>query len=179
MNIHPLFVHFPIGLLVTYSILELIALISPAARRQSWLFSVKAFLLFVGVGFAFVALVTGGMAEELVAGANPRSFIIEVHEPFAVGATFTYLVLALAYLVRIFDQMGWGARIAGTNAFFVRMWNIKKILAHAVLDTWLAPLLALFALCLIIVTGSLGAALVYGPNIDPFVSFIYHLFWKS
>ncbi len=177
MNIHPLFVHFPIGLLVAYSILEIGGYVMPALRRQAWAFSTKAFLLFAGVIAAFVALATGGMAEDLIRGTNPRAFIIEVHSPFAAATTIVYLVLAAAYLVRLFDQKGWGDRIVGENAFFLRVWDIKKAVARVVLDTWLLPVLAFLALALITITGALGAAIVYGPDIDPFVSFVYHLFW--
>jgi len=41
----------------------------------------------------------------------------------------------------------------------------------------LIPLLALLGLVLIIITGGLGAAIVYGPNVDPFVNFIYSIFF--
>ncbi|MFA6414959.1 MAG: DUF2231 domain-containing protein [Candidatus Paceibacterota bacterium] len=178
MNIHPLFVHFPIGLLVVYSVLEIGAYLSPTLRRQSWLFSVKAFLLFAGALAAFAALITGGMAEELVEGSG-RAYILEVHSPVAGATTLLYLVLAAAYIVRIFDEKGWSARIVGSNSFLIRVLNVKRYLAHLVLDTRVLPVLALLALVGMTVTGALGAAIVYGPGADPFVSFIYHLFWAQ
>ena len=115
MNIHPLFVHFPIGLLAVYSFLELGTYAFPIVRRQAWAFPVKAFLLFAGVLAAFAALGTGGMAEELVEGLVPNDFILEVHAPFAAAKTLVYLVLAVAYLARICDQKGWSDRIFGAN----------------------------------------------------------------
>ena len=39
--------------------------------------------------------------------------------------------------------------------------------------------MALLALVGMTVTGALGAAIVYGPTADPFVTFIYHLFWAQ
>lgn len=176
MNIHPLFVHFPIGLLAVYSLLELGAYAFPVVRRQAWAFPVKAFLLFTGVLAAFAALGTGGMAEELIEGLVPNDFILEVHEPFAAATTLVYLVLAAAYLTRICDQKGWSDRIFGTNPFLLRVLSFRRYLTHLVLDTWLLPLLALVGMT---VTGALGAAIVYGPNADPLVSFIYHLFWAQ
>jgi hypothetical protein len=179
MNIHPLFVHFPIGLLVTYSVLEIGAYLFPSLRRHTWIFPVKTFLLFVGVLAALATLVTGSMAKGSFDATDPQYPIIGVHAPFATATTILYLVLAAAYLIRVFDREGWGNRIVGTNGFFVRLWSFKRYVAHLVLDTWLLPILALLALIGITVTGALGAAIVYGPTTDPFVSFIYHLFWAQ
>lgn len=177
MNIHPLFVHFPIGLLVVYSILELGGYFLSALRRNMWAFPVKAFLLFAGVLSAFAALITGGIAEEIIEETGSFSSIVEVHSSFAVATTVLYLVLAAAYLNRVFDRNRWFDRIVVMNRFFAWGWNKKKYLAHLILDTWLLPVLALLALITITITGALGAAIVYGPSADPFVSFIYHLFW--
>lgn len=178
MNIHPIFVHFPIGLLGVYSVLELFAYAWPTLRRQSWLFPVNAFLLLAGVLSAFVALFTGGMAEDLVEGAS-RAYILELHAPIAGATTLLYVILAASYTVRIFQMKGWGNQLFGSSAFFGPILRLKEYLAHLVLDTWLLPLLALLALIGMTVTGALGAAIVYGPDIDPVVSFIYHLFWAQ
>jgi uncharacterized membrane protein len=179
MNIHPLFVHFPIGLLVVYSVFELGAYVWPTLRRQSWLFPVKAFLLLVGALGAFVALFTGGVAEDIIRHTSAYAYVIKIHSTFAAVTTIFYLILAAAYLVRIFDRNGWGNRMVGMSNPFMRIWSFKKYVAHLILDTWLLPVLALLALIGMIITGALGAAIVYGPNADPFVTFIYHLFWAQ
>jgi len=179
MNIHPLFVHFPIGLLAVYSFLELGTYAFPIVRRQAWAFPVKAFLLFTGVLAAFVALGTGDMAEELVEGLIPNDFILEVHVPFAAATTLVYLVLAVAYLTRICDQRGWSDRIFGTNPFLLRVLGLRRYATRLVLDTWLLPVLALVALIGMTITGALGAAIVYGPDADPIVSLVYHFFWAQ
>lgn len=179
MNIHPFFVHFPIALLVVYSLLEIGSYFWPALRRQTWLFGVKTFTLFAGVLAAFVALATGGIAEDLIKDVNPRFFIIEVHNPVATATTILALILAAAYTVRIFEIRGWGNQLFGLNRFLAPILRLKERLAHVVLDTGLLPMLALLVLVGIAVTGALGAALVYGPDIDPVVSFVYHLFWAQ
>lgn len=178
MNIHPLFVHFPIGLLVAYSALEISTYIWPSIRRLAWLFPVKAFLLFVGVLGAFAALITGSIAAELVEGSS-FDFVVEVHATFAAATTALYVVIAAAYLNRVFDRNGWFDRIASSNAFLAWGWNAKKYVAHLIMDTWFLPLIAFLAVISMIVTGALGASIVYGPNTDPIVSFIYHLFWAQ
>jgi len=179
MNIHPLFVHFPIGLLAVYSLLELGSYFLPNLRRQSWVFSVKAFLLFTGVLAAFVALITGGMAEEIVEGVASNDFILEVHAPFAAITTALYVVLAAAYLNRVFAINGWLDGFVGTNPFLMRLRSVKRYLTYIILDTWFLPSLALVALLGMTITGALGAAIVYGPDVDPLVSFIYRLFWPN
>ena len=176
MNIHPLIVHFPIALLVAYSVLEISGYVWPASRRVAWVFPVKAFTLFVGTLAAFVALVTGEIAEELIEG-SALGYILEVHSLVAGVTTILYVILAAAYLNRVFDKNGWFDRIASSNAFLAWGWRAKKYIAHLILDTWFLPVVALLALIGITVTGALGAAMVYGPNADPFVSFVYHLFW--
>ncbi|MBU6214498.1 hypothetical protein KGM48_01495 [Patescibacteria group bacterium] len=175
MNIHPLFVHFPIALLVVYSLLEA----APGLRRTAWAATAKEFILFAGCIGAFFALLTGGMAEDLIRATNPRAYILEVHSLAAGITTVVYLLLAAAYLVRIFDYRGWGDRITGRSRFLRAIWNFKKRVARLIRDTWVAPALALLGLAGMIITGALGAAIVYGPEIDPVVSFIYRLFWAQ
>ena len=182
MNIHPLFVHFPIALFAAYSIVEVLAYFWPALRRQSWVAPVKPFLLFTGALAAIVALITGGMAGELVEQRQlPTGYllILKTHAPFAVATTLLYLALTAAYLVRVFDAKGWGARIAKKNKVFTWSWNLKKKIAHAILDTWVLPVIAFFALVGVVITGTLGAALVYGPYFDPFIYYVCRIFWPS
>ena len=38
-------------------------------------------------------------------------------------------------------------------------------------------LIALVGIVVITITGALGGAIVYGPEVDPIVSVIYHLFF--
>lgn len=177
MNIHPLFVHFPIGLLAVYSLLELSSWAFPVIRRQTWVFPVKTFLLFSGIFTAFIALVTGGIAEELVEGVIPNEFVLEMHAPFAAATTALYIILGAAYLNRVFAMNGWFDGFVGTSPFLLRLRDFKRYLAHLVLDTWFLPFLAFVALVGMTITGALGAAIVYGPEADPLVSLIYHFFW--
>lgn len=39
---------------------------------------------------------------------------------------------------------------------------------------WLMFVAALIGLWMVSITGALGGAIAYGPNIDPFVSIVYH-----
>lgn len=159
-----------------YSLLEVGAYCLPALRRQVWVFPVKSFLLFVGVLAAFAALISGGIAQDIARQSTPRLPILKIHSSFAGATTLLYIILAAAYTVRVFDVKGWGNRIVGNHSLLVRIWNIKKYLAYRILDSWPLPLIAFFALAGLFFAGALGAAMVYGPDADPFVSFIYRLF---
>jgi len=46
---------------------------------------------------------------------------------------------------------------------------------NATIESPLLAIPALIGLAAIVVTGALGAAIVYGPDIDPFVKIIYSL----
>lgn len=176
MNIHPLFVHFPIGMLVMYGLMELV----PArfVTRFAWWDGAKQFLLSAGFIAVIPTLITGDMASDLIRGLVPQQ-VIERHEMMAGLTTIIFAILASAYLVRLFMRTGWGDRMSawlwgGKLAF---MWRLKQRVAGLILDTPVRPLLALMGLVAITLTGGLGAAIVYGPNIDPAVTFIYSLFF--
>lgn len=167
MNIHPLFVHFPIGLLVLYAILELLPL-AQWYPQAPWT-AIKTVLSLTGAMGAVVAVGTGDIAKE-VWGDTGAHDLIEVHEKFGVMTTFIFGVLAYSYVVRwvsanhkIFE---------GKLHSFAFLGSIADIIARR----WIMILLALGGLIAITITGGLGAAIVYGPYADPVVTIIYSLF---
>ncbi len=91
MNIHPAFVHFPIALLMLYSVIEVL----PMARIWNVLpwDQIRRFLLYVGALSAAVTAVTGGMAADLF-GETPA---VEAHESAALT------LVALAILLSVLD----------------------------------------------------------------------------
>ncbi len=124
MNIHPLFVHFPIALLTLYALFEIFIPIKIRAFKllkkentvfYKWLIdpvwnSIKAFLVIAGTLIAFPTLQTGELAEEVFrdAATSPELFhqsqvaqLIEVHSTFANITVGIFAVLAVAYIVRI------------------------------------------------------------------------------
>lgn len=176
MNIHPLFVHFPIGMLVVYGLMELV----PArwSKYFAWWSGAKQFLLAAGLVAAVPTLITGDMASDMIKGLVPQQ-LIERHEMMAGITLAVYLILGAAYLVRLFARTGWGDRMSSWlwNGKLAFMWRLKQRVAGWILETPARPVLALLGLVSITITGGLGAAIVYGPNIDPVVTYIYHLFF--
>ncbi|MCA9367330.1 hypothetical protein KC887_03670 [Candidatus Kaiserbacteria bacterium] len=166
MNIHPLFVHFPIALLVMYSLLEIFRL--HVITRQPQYFGIKAFLLLTGSVMAVLTAMTGDMAEEIVTKTQPAlKDVIETHAMFAGMTVAIFGILAAAYLLEILHNRHICTRLVSNK--------LVRKLVRLVLR--LSPLLAILGLVMITITGGLGASIVYGPDVDPFVTFIYGLFF--
>jgi len=171
MNIHPIFLHFPIALFIIYSILEFLPM-SRVHFKLDWR-QVKIGLLVLGVLSAFVALATGGMAEELL--TDPEKLkIVEVHAGFAGASTVIFSILAFFYMVGWADETYGGIK---RPHYLAVIWRIFEKLKRIIIDTKLRYVLVFAGFITIFIAGSLGGAMVYGPDADPFVSIIYHLFF--
>ena len=149
-DLHPLFVHLPIGLLSVYSLLELVSL-WPRVRKINFN-STKLFLLVVGVFGALFALFTGSLAEDKFRGSE-LARVVEVHSFFAGLTTGLYALLAVLYLA---------ARFRPDNFFYLQTWAVR-ILSYK----YLISLIALAAFICLSITGGLGGIMVYGPDADP------------
>ncbi len=171
LNIHPIFVHFPIALLTVYALVELVR--TKTALRSTSIKVLKGFLVTTGTIGAFVAMQTGELAEKTIGGAPSQ--LIETHSLFANMTFYVFLVLALIYLLELMDILPIGQKIRQTK---MRA-GFEKILGYAqkIIHTPFMPTFALIGLILVTITGALGGAIVYGADIDPVVHFIYSLFF--
>ena len=68
---------------------------------------------------------------------------------------------------RIADRVS-GGSVAG-------IWETLGKIESLVLESFIVALAALAGLIAISITGALGGAIVYGPDVDPVVSLVYHL----
>ncbi len=171
MNIHPIFVHFPIALLTIYAVAELIRF--EKIKSLTYWFYVKAILVIVGVLSSFLALSTGEQAEHL----QPETLepLIETHATFANISTWIFVFLAAIYLVSWVNKSTLNNYLLSSK--FAKIWNIKVNIANKVINSYLTIILAFVGLISITITGALGGAIVYGPDVDPIVSFVYKLFF--
>jgi uncharacterized membrane protein len=176
MDFHPIIVHFPVALLTLYAILEIFNL--KILTRQTFYAPLKGVLVMLGTLGAMVALQTGEEAAEFQIGpltGGPFVNLIQAHAFWATLTTWIFSLLAIAYL------LGWlKEKLLLIKGFGI----LKKLIAlilglqKLILQTPLKYLLALLGLISITITGALGGALVYGPNVDPLVKIIYRLLVK-
>lgn len=185
MNIHPLFVHFPIALLMVYAVMEaggpILFRVLKAVKKEGTELAqfvagelyknIKAFLVIVGVAFGYTTLQTGEMAEHAMqsSSGDPEMFaatnagqLVELHSTFATASIWLFTVLAVAYLFRL--------------SWFTKYGPLKKF-SNIILNPWIASILAIAGITLLTITGALGGAISHGQDVDPVVKFVYSWFF--
>jgi uncharacterized membrane protein len=94
LNIHPLFVHFPIGLWIGALIFEIIAV---ARKSDDW-HRTAARLLYLGTIAAGIAILTGLNAEKSVP-PGPAMTVVGIHETLMMVTSSLALALCLFALI--------------------------------------------------------------------------------
>jgi uncharacterized membrane protein len=95
--IHPMVVHFPIALLITSVVFDLLA---TRWRRESFQ-EAGFYTLLAGLLGAVVAVVTGAMAEEVAEGNGIPESVLEIHEALGYATLLFFIgLLALRLLMR-------------------------------------------------------------------------------
>lgn len=172
MNLHPMFVHFPVALFTLYAVSELLRF-KKLLRSQTW-FLIKATMLWIGFLGSLGAYFTG-QAQEIVAG-NP---LIELHGQWALATAWLFGTLAVIYALIALEHYynAQICRLIGPRGeqIFVRLTK----LARAIHGSLLTPLLALIGLVSITITGALGGSIVYGPDVDPVAQLVHRFFFPS
>lgn len=174
MNFHPLFVHFPIALLSFYAICELIRF-QKVTERPFW-FYLKASFVTAGIVTAEFAAGTGELVQNMFADTPEKHAIVPVHALWAEMTIGVFFILAVSYVTLWvhFDATDFFLK---KNPRIEKLWGFLTPIARRIIGTPLAPALAVFGLIGVTITGSLGGAMVHGPEIDPIVSSVYHLFF--
>jgi len=178
MLLHPAVVHFPIALLTLYAVCELVW-VKRLRQNISW-FWFKFGLLFFGALASIVTFQTGRMAEQVLGSSR----LVELHSTFAFVTVLFFCILAFLYLV---DAIIRGVFPTSVNLKITALiaeyrlvgwfWNVVLMIKDFVMDYGLLWLFALIGLALVTITGALGGAVAFGPNVDPMVKFIYGLFF--
>ena len=141
-------------------------------NELSYLFYVKAILLFVGFLGAEVALGTGENAEHLLNNPSLRT-LINTHSNYAGIATFIFGVLSVIYIVLWISKTSLWTKLTlneSTKTISAKILSLAELFYKNIV-----PLLAILGLIAITITGGLGGAIVYGKDIDPIVNFIYRI----
>ncbi len=166
MNIHVVFVHFPVALLTIYAILEL-AHFRKLAALPYWFYLKAAFAILGELG-ALAAFLTGETAEAQFYGNHLVRPLIETHSTFGLMTVLVFGVIALLYAIAWLGRAGlltrWHASLRAVTI-------IEKVLAG-----WCMPFAALIGLALVTITGALGGAIAFGPDVDPISKIVYGWF---
>lgn len=173
MNIHPLMIHFPIGLLAIYSVLEFIRYKKVLA--QPYWFYVKAILIILGAISAQAAVVFGSMIEDMFISIPEKNAIVPIHEIWAMTTTVIFTFIAICYLVT-WIRSNDGGDFFESNPLQKKIWDALSTTARLVAGTTVSLVFAVMGLVSITITGALGGAMVHGVGFDPFITFVYHLF---
>lgn len=159
-DLHPIFVHFPIALLVLYSIIKIV----PWLRwfpRIMWR-DIERFLLVFGTLGAFISLFTGEIAEEMF---QVNHQLVEMHSTFAVLSVWLYGGLVVGEV----------ASYVISKQFFVTHTSLIRFISFfktILCDGFFARVIAFVALISIFITGLLGGVIVYGTTTDPLAGII-------
>lgn len=168
MNLHPVLVHFPIALLTIYAVLELASLMKPV-RERAYVFYVKSSVLLLGALAAVPTYVTGYIQLGTAQPGTELYRAMIMHYRFATVTLIIFGFLALAYA---------SAWLLREWAALPEAWKRRLAWHRKVTESPFAAVLALCGLVAVTVTGALGGAMVYGPDIDPIVSILYKLLVK-
>lgn len=172
MNLHLLFVHFPIALLIVYALLEIISI--KKLQSLTYWFYIKGTLVISGVISAFITLQTGEMIEGKFKYLKD---LVEKHSDWATFSTWLFAIVAVSYAV-MWVNKEWNLQ-GKTIKYITPVWNMLSKLAVYVQKRPVIFVLALIGLVGISVTGALGGAISQGPDVDPVVHFVYYLFFTK
>jgi uncharacterized membrane protein len=166
MNIHPLFVHFPIALLTLYALLELLRF---GFLKNQYVFYIKVTLLLVGTATTFLALPTGGLAERY---HEDVADLVEKHAMFAVFSTLIFLTLSVNYIVKLLADYYLTHTVPVS---LLKTFNFVFLMRRKIFAVPVIVFLAALGLIFLIITGALGGSIAHGFGQDPVTDFITSL----
>ncbi|MBP9732457.1 MAG: hypothetical protein KBD29_03300 [Candidatus Magasanikbacteria bacterium] len=168
-QLHPVIVHFPIGLLTLYAVLELIPF-RITWTDPKWIFA-KRILVFCGTLAIIVAETTG----EARGGENiAPGTALAMHELMAMITKIIFMILAGAEVVVASTVTV--TRFVSKREWMYVIWKILERISKVVKLRPVVIIGALGGLICITITGALGGGMVYGPEADPMVKAVYTLF---
>jgi uncharacterized membrane protein len=182
MNIHPIFVHFPIALLTVYAVLELVRF-KKISEKAYWFYT-KAVLVVLGTLGACAALLTGDAAKDAIRNGgqfqplvdNFRE-VVSMHETFADLSLIIFSLVSLSYIILWLKRENCFSWFSSQKIQNFLEWIAG--LAHFFVETPFGIILALVGLVLITITGGLGGIMVYGKDADPIFGFVYKLLFPN
>lgn len=169
MDLHPIIVHLPVTSLALYTLIEIASIFSPWAREK--FLNTKYFLLFAGVIWTYLALMSGENAEHLMEG---HSNLVEVHSTFANLTHFSYMIIAIITAVRLIIENNIWAKywISRTKDYLPQ---VTTFVQH-IYTQYLIIILSILWFFFLSITGALGGAIVHGTTDDPASAWAVRIF---
>ncbi|MDA3892562.1 MAG: hypothetical protein PF517_12935 [Salinivirgaceae bacterium] len=132
---HPLFVHFPLAVLILGS---LFIVISTIIKKNFWE-DMSKILLVIGTFGIWIVIYTGNLADSVVSRQICDPTVLKTHE---INANIVGWIFSIVSTIIIFEYFG----------FFKKIKNLLKIILIV---------LSIMGSGILIYTGHLGATLVY------------------
>jgi uncharacterized membrane protein len=154
MNWHPALVHFPIALLTIYALMECLRF-KKIMAWEPW-FYLKASFVILGFLSSIVTYMSGDQIQRQFRKTAGLTTLIHAHSNYAYATVLVFGLISVAY------------------AIVWLKWKPLEAIARRLLSGYIVVPLALIGLALVTITGALGGAIAFGPEIDPVVSFITH-----
>lgn len=168
-SLHPVVVHFPIGLLTVYALLEIIS-IKKIQADPRWIFA-KRVLLFVGTVGVLVSLQSG---EERGGENIEPGTVLAYHSLCATITTWIFGLLAGSQFV--IAVTGFVTRFVTKREWLYVIWKVIERIARIVSMRPILIIGAIAGLISLTITGALGGGMVYGPDADPMVTIVFKMF---
>lgn len=168
-QVHPMVVHFPLALLTVYVLMELIPFKKVIADPR-WILA-KRVLLFLGTLGAFVALSSG---EERAGERIEPGTVLAYHSLCATITTWIFGLLAGSQLVMTITAFV--TRLVTKREWLYVIWKIIERIARIVSIRPVIIVCSIAGLITLTITGALGGGMVFGPDADPMISFVYKAF---
>ena len=176
MNIHPILVHFPIALLTIYALMEILRFKKLQGVYGYWY--AKAFVIVIGTLSSFAAFASGDEVGGEAITDPVMSKIFEMHESWAAATLSIFSLIAVYYIAELVNDsvsfQSWLGAVPGRKS----IWDGVRRIFGFIGRPAVLVLLACVGLIAITTTGALGGMMVYGPGVDPVVSFIYSILVK-
>ena len=175
-ELHPIFVHFPIALLLTSVALDFVA----TFMRRWNIADVSTWLLVPGVIGAFLAGVTGTISSHSAnAFKDGATNLLALHQKFGFAAGALFAALLLARLIRLSPRILGGM---STSFGFIRPLEtrLRTVIPAVFAKPPSALVIAAYLLASVVaavllgITGYLGGAMVYDHGLGTPTGFFFH-----
>lgn len=136
---HPIFVHFPIVLLLVATFMQSVSFFLIPGKKESWQ-NTASWMLYAGCIAAWISIYTGNMADGIVARKICDPTILKRHELASYRLAYLFSAAAILHIALLF-----------------RLWNenLKRIFSYIII------VLMLTGSGYLVYSSHLGASLVY------------------